>query len=192
MNAKKIWEIMTISLISLIVLAGLLYGCAALQAESGVGVTAGKTVVAGIGAWGLGAGVPQVVVYRYDYQVQPRPTPPGTPPAPPAGAPPPVGYQTIYGPPSYNPQADPTRIILSNPSYDFTVRVSVDGGPEFRLAPRQTTIDLAMAPDAKHHIRLVVEKPTRAFGILELTQYLSVYIDSRGRSQTISLPVYDW
>lgn len=184
---------MTISLIALVVFAGFLAGCALLQSETGVGVTAGKSVVVGIGAWGLGAGVPQVIVYRYNYQVPPAPTPPGAPPAPPTSVPPPpVNYQTVYGPPSYNPQADPTRIILFNPSHDFAARLSINGGPEFRLAPRQTTADLAMAPDVRHHIRLVVEKPTRAFGTLELTQYLSVYIDPRGRSQTIPLPIHDY
>lgn len=168
-------------------------------AEAGVGVTIWKIPVAGIGLWGLGGMLgygSQVVVHQYNYQVQPAPSPPGTPPSPPAQSSqpqpsatpppaPPVPYPTIY----QSAWDDPTLVVFTNQSAR-TIRITIDDQQEIKLAGYQATADLHLGV-GEHRVRLVVEKPTAAFGTLEVVRFPPpILIRPEGRSQIIY--IYDY
>ncbi len=182
----------------------LLYGCAEfrqgpglkktteepLHAESGIAATIWKIPIIGIGGWGLGDWggyqAPSVIIHQYNYQAQPQPTSPGTPPLPPTSSlgPPPIDYQTIYR----SAGDDPTLVIFSNQSYR-TVRLQIDGQePEIKLASYQATVDLHFTP-GEHRVRQIIEKLT-AVGILELVRFFNVNIRLEGRSQIFY--IYDY
>ncbi|MEK7546954.1 MAG: hypothetical protein AAB536_02130 [Patescibacteria group bacterium] len=130
-----------------------------------------------------------ITVHQYGYATQPQPAPPGTPPSPPeiqpsgvAVIPPPVSYKTVYA----SKWDDPTLVVIQNQSPRF-VRLKIDGEKgEIRLAPYQATADLYLAV-GEHRVRVVTERPTEKFGVLEVAQFIHLVIRPDGRSQS---PIY--
>ena len=146
----------------------LLYGCTAM------------------GGWSQ---VPSVVVHRYDYQAQPPALSPGTPPSPPTeDGPAIVDYRTVYQESSGSNWNDPTLVVFKNEGY-LAKRLSIDGQPEIRLAGYQATADIHLAVGG-HRVRVVVEKPTRAHGTLEVVRFIPISVRPEGWAKVI--PLYDY
>ncbi len=133
-----------------------------------------------------------IVVNQYGTQVQPQPSAPGTPPAPPplqpSGTAVPlqrVGYKTVY-PSKWD---DPTLVVIQNQSSRF-VRVKIDDAKEeIRLSPFQATTDLGFDV-GEHRVRATIEKPTANFGMKTVERTTSFIVRPEGRSQIVS--IYDW
>ncbi len=126
---------------------------------------------------------PDIVVHQYGYVAEPPSARPGTPPAPPE-APVPASYPTVY-PSAWD---DPTLVVAVNQSAR-RVRLNIDNQPEIVLAPYQATDDLHLGV-GEHRVRVVIEKPTAASGILEVIRFLTFRIHPEGRSQIVYINDY--
>lgn len=135
-----------------------------------------------------------ITVHQYGVggQVQPPPSPLGTPPSPPQLQPSgevvplrPVSYKTVY-PSKWD---DPTLVVIQNQSLRF-VRINIDGAKEeIRLEPNQATADLHFN-DGEHRLRVTVEKPTANFGVKKVERITSFFVRPEGHSQIVQ--IYDY
>jgi hypothetical protein len=169
----------------------LLFGCAGLQktsqeplhAESGGGITIWKIPVIGLGGWGTDNNrIAEIIVHKYDYQARPAPSLPGTPPTPPT-VPPAADYQTIYK----SSWDDPTLVIFKNDSYR-KVRIEINNQKPIVLKPYGATSNLHLGL-GELRVKIVIEKPTAAHGVWEITRFFTIRIQPEGRSQIIY--IYD-
>jgi len=131
----------------------------------------------------------KITVNHYSYQAQPQQTPPGTPPTPPQTPtetktaaqtlnPPPAPYQLVY-----NQMEDPTIRAFVNQSPN-AVRLQIDDGKEFKLAAYQSTADIAFKPGI-HRVKVIIERPTANFGVLEIPRFLEFSVRPEDRWQPI-------
>ncbi len=155
------------------------FGCAGAQktaqeplhAETGGGITIWKIPIVGIGGWGTNT-TPDIIVYKYNYQTQPPPTPPGAQPSPPA-----VDYSTIYG----SAWDDPSLVIFKNESYR-RIKIQIDKQKPIALEPYGATANLHL-DKGEHKIKIAVEKPTAAHGIWEDIRFFTINVSPSGHSQ---------
>ncbi len=129
--------------------------------------------------------MPLIIIHKYDYQAQPTPAAPGTPPLPPNASvpPPPVAYKTVYE----GTFDDPTLVVFVNQSYRV-VRIQIGDEPEIKLGPYQATANLHLAP-GEYNIRKTVEKPVRLGqgAVFDWVTFSKLNVTLNGRSQVIYL-----
>ena len=120
--------------------------------------------------------MPDIIVYKYDYQAKPPALSPGTMPLP--GPPPLADYQTVYDS-SFD---DPSLVIFKNDSYR-KVRIWIDKGKQpIILEPYGATSDLHLGV-GEHLVRVAIEKPTAVHGIWTVNQEFTVYVHPEGEAQ---------
>ena len=120
--------------------------------------------------------VPQLIVKEYRSQIKPTSPP----------------VQEIRADnPFYSTASDPSLVTFISAT-DRKLRVKIDEQGEFRLLPDESkcfsfSVPIGPRDIGKHTVRVIVEKPTRHYGVWETGRIFNFYIRLDGSPQTFYL-----